>query len=53
VGAGHDVVLVPSLAALSDILYAVGFRHVSLVVASRDEFVQFADADRVVVFALT
>jgi SAM-dependent methyltransferase len=53
VGAGHDVALVPSLAALSDILYGVGFRHVSLVVASRDEFVQFVDADRVVVFALT
>ncbi len=49
---GRDVVLVPTLAALVDLLHAVGFRHVSVVAAPPDDFPQFADADRVVVFAL-
>lgn len=49
---GHDVVLVPTLAALFDILHAVGFRHVSLAIAPPGDFPQFAEVDRVVVFAL-
>jgi tRNA (mo5U34)-methyltransferase len=51
-GAGHQVVLVPTLSALTDILYAVGFSSVSVAVAAPDAFAQFADGDRVVLFAL-
>lgn len=51
VQAEHEVVLVPTLDALFDILHAVGFRHVSLAVATPGEFAQFVDLDRVVVFA--
>ena len=51
VQAERDVVLVPTLDALFDILHAVGFRHVNLAIAPHGEFPQFADADRVVVFA--
>lgn len=50
-GAGHAVVLVPTLSALTDILYAVGFSSVQVAVAAPTSFDQFVDRDRVVVFA--
>jgi hypothetical protein len=43
--------LVPTLDALLRILEAVGFRDVSVVEPSVDEFPQYVDGDRVVIFA--
>ena len=53
VESGRDVVLVPSKDALLDIVYAVGFEHVSVVGAPRDSFDQFADGDRLILLAYT
>ena len=53
VESGRDVVLVPSKDALMDIVYAVGFEHVSVVGAPRDSFDQFADGDRLILLAYT
>jgi tRNA (mo5U34)-methyltransferase len=49
--AGHGVALVPTLDALLEILTAVGFREAHVVDAPAGEFPQFAEKDRVVVFA--
>jgi tRNA (mo5U34)-methyltransferase len=51
VGGGHDIVLVPTLEALLDMIHAAGFRSLAVSVADPDDFVQFVDLDRVVVFA--
>jgi hypothetical protein len=53
VQSGRDVVLVPSLDALVSMVYAVGFHHVSVAAAPRNEFAQFVQRDRVVLFALS
>ena len=47
------MVLVPSKDALMDIMYAVGFQHISVVGAPRDSFDQFANGDRLVLLAYT
>jgi hypothetical protein len=49
---GLGVVLVPTLDALTAILYAVGFRHIGVLGAAPGEFSQLVDHDRVVVLAL-
>lgn len=53
VESGHDVVLVPSEDALMEIVYAVGFQHVSVVGAPRDSFDQFVNRDRLILLAYT
>jgi hypothetical protein len=53
VQSGHEVVLVPTLDALMDILDAVGFSRVEVVPAPADAFPQFIDGDRVVIFAFS
>ena len=53
VESGRSVVLVPSREALMDLVYAVGFQHVSVVGAPRDSFDQFANGDRLVLLAYT
>jgi tRNA (mo5U34)-methyltransferase len=51
VAEGEAVVLLPTLAALYDLLAAAGFAHVELAAPPRDASPQFAALDRVVVFA--
>jgi tRNA (mo5U34)-methyltransferase len=50
---GRDIVLVPSLDALVWMMYAVGFKHVSVTAPARTAFDQFVQRDRVVLLALT
>ena len=47
----RSVVLVPTLEALKEILYAVGFKSIEVAQPSADMYVQFAEFDRVVLFA--
>lgn len=48
---GKPVVLVPTLNALSEMLYAVGFDRLYLCVPSRSVYEQYPNYDRVVIFA--
>ena len=51
VAEGEAVVLLPTLTALYDLLYAAGFKDLCLAVPPRDASPQFAALDRVVIFA--
>jgi len=48
---GVSVVLVPTLNALYQMLYAVGFDRVYLAVPPKNMYVQYPDFDRVILFA--
>ena len=50
---GNQIVIVPTLAALYQMLYAAGFNYLHLVVPSQKCYVQYPDFDRVVIFAFT
>jgi tRNA (mo5U34)-methyltransferase len=51
VAEGEALVLLPTLGALYDMLYAAGFKHVHLAVPPAGASPQFAALDRVVIFA--
>lgn len=48
---GRSITMVPTLAALYQMLYSVGFSRAFLSIPSREMFKQYRDFDRVVIFA--